>query len=92
MLLFQQKRLDISRELLKYKKDLKKKQGRGNKPKAADTISDEQINVLHKSGQLGPNSPTSMINTLLFNNCLYFGMHGNVTEHRQRRWDDPKLC
>ena len=81
-----------SREVLKCKQKDLKRQGRGNKPNAADAISDEQINILYESGQLGPNTPTSMLNTLWFNNCLYFGMRGGGAEHRQLRWGDLNLC
>ena len=81
-----------SREVLKCKQKDLKKQGRGNKPKDANAISDEQINILYESGQLGPNSPTSMLNILWFNNCLYFGMRGGGAEHRQLRWGDLNLC
>ena len=55
-------------------------------------ISDKQINILYESGQLGPNTPTSLLNTLWFNTCLYFGMLGGGAEHRQLRWGDLNLC
>ena len=80
------------REVLKCKQKDLKKQGRGNKPKAADTINDDEIELLYKSGQLGTSSPSSLINTLWMNNTLHFGMRGGGSEHRQLCWGDLTLC
>lgn len=62
-------------------KDLKMK-GMGNKPKAAAPASDSEITMLFESGQLGTDTPASIINTLWLNNTLHFGMRGGGAEHR----------
>ena len=56
-----------SREVLKCKQKNLKKTGAWKQ-----SISDEQVNILYESAWLVPNTPISMINTLWFNNCLYF--------------------
>ncbi|XP_021363676.1 glutamine-rich protein 1-like [Mizuhopecten yessoensis] len=79
-----------TREALKTKqKDLKKK-GMGNKPMAADVITDSEINTLYETKQLGKDTPESLLNTVWFNNMLHFGMRGG-DEHRQLCWGDLKL-
>ena len=62
-------------------KDLKMK-GMGNKPKAAAPASDSEIDMLYESGQLGGDTPASVINTLWLNNTLHFGMRVGGAEHR----------
>ena len=59
-----------------------KKQGKGNKDGAADTLTDAEVDALHATGQLGLSSPSSIINTLWLNNTVHFGMRGGGTEHR----------
>ncbi|XP_053383670.1 uncharacterized protein LOC128549916, partial [Mercenaria mercenaria] len=71
-------------------KDLKQ-QGRGNKPHPADEITDEEINLLYDAHQLGPASPSPLIDTLWFNNTLHFGMRTGAAEHRNLCWGDLKL-
>ena len=63
-------------------KDLKRK-GKGNKEHAADSLSDDEVNILYSSGQLGNHCPEALINTLWYNNTLHFGIRGGGTEHRQ---------
>ena len=55
---------DTSRKDLKSKQKDLKKQGLGNKPKTADAISDDDIDLLYECGQLGINTPESVLNTL----------------------------
>lgn len=62
-------------------KDLKK-QGKGNKPMAANILTDKEIDLLYANGQLGNDSPNSLINRLWLNNTLHFGMRGGGNEHR----------
>jgi hypothetical protein len=62
-------------------KDLKK-QGKGNKRKAANDITDEEVDTLYTAGELGNHSPSSLINTLWYNNTLHFGIRGGAMEHR----------
>ncbi|XP_033727679.1 glutamine-rich protein 1-like [Pecten maximus] len=72
----------------KTSKKILKKQGLGNQPKTADAISDAEINQLYDAGELGANSPNSILNTLWFNNTLLFGMRSGAAEHRALCWGD----
>ena len=69
-------------DTLKSKQKELKKRGLGNKPLAADAISENEIDKLYDNGQLGVSTPTSMINTLWLNNTVHFGMRGGGEEHR----------
>ena len=59
-----------------------KKQGKGNKPMAANILPDKEIDLLYANGQLGNESPNSLKNRLWLNNTLHFGMRGGGNEHR----------
>ena len=71
-------------------KDLKKK-GKGNRPMAADFITDTDIDRPYECGQLGTHCPTSLLNTLWYNNTLHFGMRGGTEEHHALCYGDLKL-
>ena len=43
--------------------------GKGNKPNAADPITDEEIELLYEKRILGKNTPKSLLNTIWLNNC-----------------------
>ena len=81
-----------AREALKCKQKDLKRQGKGNKPQAADAVTEEHIDKLYESDQLGTKTPSSLINTLWFNNTLHFGMRAGGAEHRQLCWGDLQLC
>ena len=51
-----------------------KKQGMGEKPYEADALTDEELDILYTNKLMGRYSPESVINTLWYNNCYYFGM------------------
>ena len=72
--------------MLKSKQRNLKKQGFGNKPKAADALTDDDIENLYQSGQLGNSTPESLLNTLWINNTMHFGMRGGSAEHRAVCW------
>ena len=79
------------REVLKCKqKDLKSK-GFGNRPNVADSISDQELDLLYEREQLGSSTPESLLNTLWLNNTLIFGMRGGSAEHRLLCWGDVQL-
>lgn len=71
-----------TRDALKAKQRDLKAQGKGSKPMKSDPITDQEIDVLYASNQLGSANPNSVINTLWFLNTLHFGMRGGSTEHR----------
>jgi hypothetical protein len=78
------------RESLKSKQITLKSQGKGNKPMAADPITDEEIEKLYACGELGTSRPSSVLNSLWFNNTIHFGMRA-TTEHYEMTWGDVCL-
>ena len=66
-------------------------QGKGNLPKRADAITDEEINTLYEKGYLGAETHSSLLNTMWFLNTLHFGIRGGREEHRSLCWGDLRL-
>ena len=78
------------REVLKAKtKDLKS-QGKGNKPQAADTITDEEVDQLYAAKQLGADNPRSLQNSMWYIFSHQFGMRTGVEMH-DLRWGDIEV-
>ncbi|CAG2186385.1 unnamed protein product [Mytilus edulis] len=80
----------LTRETLKAKQKLLKQKGKGNKPKRAQPLTDEEIAMLFDKNVLGDNSPKALLNTVWLNNCVQFGLRG-VSEHYSLRWGDVTL-
>ena len=78
------------REVLQAKMKELKSEGRGNKPQRAEPITDNEIEQLWETNQLGSSSPESIFNTLWFFNTVSFGLRGS-DEHRDMCWGDVKL-
>ena len=62
-------------------RDLKRK-GIGNKPNASAALSEDL---------LGSFTAEALLNTVWFDNIIYFGLLGRK-EHREMCWRDVKLC
>ena len=63
-----------SRTALQSKqRDLKRK-SRGNKPNASAALSEEDIQVLYEKDLLGSSTAEALLNTVLFNNTIHFGL------------------
>ena len=77
---------DVQDTLKKKQKQLKSL-GQGNRPNAADPLSDEDINNFYDRKVLGTNSPRALLNTVWLNNCIHFGMRPGK-EQRDLRWGD----
>ena len=75
---------NLTREALKAKQKQLKQQGKGNKPKRACPLTDEEINILYNRNVLGSHTPQSLLNTLWLNNSVQFGLRG-VHEHYNLR-------
>ncbi|CAG2204141.1 unnamed protein product [Mytilus edulis] len=75
----------LTKDTLKTKMKVLKKQGKGNKPNRAQPLTDMEINSLYEKTLLGDSTPEAMINTLWLNNSVHFGLRG-VTEHYELRW------
>jgi len=80
-----------TREVLKCKQKKLKTQGKGNLPKRADPISDNDIALLYEKGCLGTSTPKSLLSTMWFLNTLHFGIRGGGEEHRLLCWGDVTL-
>lgn len=79
-----------TRETLRPKQKQLKRNGKGNKPFEAASLTKEEIEMLYSSGAFGCNSPQALINTLWYNNCLHFGLPGGK-EQRDLKWGDVLL-
>ena len=78
------------RETLKCKKKSLKSLGKGNKPYASAEIIDEQLDEMYTVGTLGPNSPSSLINSLWLVCTINFGMRTGQETH-SLKWGDIVL-
>ena len=81
--------LSKTRQILETRVELLKAMGKGNKPLKSATPTRDEIDLLYQTGQLGPDTPHSMINTLYFNNTVHFGFR--EMEHWTLRWGDIQL-
>ena len=79
------------RGALKSKQMDLKSQGKGNRTNKAEALTDEEVAKLYETGQLGLSSPGSLLNSLWFYNCVYFGLRGGKEEHRRVTWGDITL-
>ena len=66
----------LTKETLKSKMKLLKKQGKGNKPNRAQPITDSELDILYESNLLGGSSPEALLNSMWFNNSVHFGLRG----------------
>ena len=58
-----------------------RKKGKGKVPNRARSLSNDEVAILWDSGQLGGETPRSLIQTLWWNNCLHFGMRSREEHH-----------
>ena len=73
-------------DILKKKQKQLKSVGKGNRPNAADPLSDEERHRhFYSHGALGIHSPRALLNTLWMNNCTFFGMRPGK-EQRDLCW------
>ncbi|XP_028417951.1 zinc finger MYM-type protein 2-like [Dendronephthya gigantea] len=79
-----------TRKCLQARSKQLKKKGKGNKPNAAEALTDDQINILYEKNLLGLSNNEALLNTLWLFNSLHFGLRG-CDEHRQMCWGDVKL-
>ena len=79
-----------ARKALQSKQVQLKKMGKGNLPKRADSLTDDEIDQLYGVRQLGKQNPASVLNTLWLNNTVHFGLR-SVTEHHAITWGDVSL-
>ncbi len=80
----------ITKKALAAKQKELKSLGKGQKPKAASSLSGSDIDALYSSRQLGLHTPTSVVNTMWYNCMMHFGMRA-TTEHKSMTWGDVQL-
>lgn len=78
------------RDVLAAKQKQLKSIGKGNKPMAADEISDDDLSVMYEKKVLGPDNPSSLIYTMWMVCTLHFGMRTGKETH-DLRWGDIQL-
>ena len=78
------------RQALEARSKELKKDGKGNKPKAAEAITDEEVNILYDKQLLGISNAEALLNTMWFMNTKHFGLRG-CDEHRVMKWGDVQL-
>ncbi|KAM4642298.1 uncharacterized protein O3C94_016663 [Discoglossus pictus] len=79
----------LTRESLKSKQKLLKKEKKNNGPKRADSLTDEDIKRLYSSGILSMDNPTSLLNLIFFNNGIHFALR--TKEQYDLQWGDIVL-
>ena len=76
-----------ARKCLEAKNKQLKKEDKGNRPNAAEPLSDDEINILYEKNLLGISNGEGLINIPWLLNSLHFGLRG-CGEHRQMCWGD----
>ena len=82
---FEQVRQALEARSKELKKDCK-----GDKPKAAEAITDEEVNNLYDNQLLGISNVGVLLNTMWFMNTKNFGLRG-CHEQRRMKWGDVHL-
>ena len=70
-----------SRSVLEGKARLLREKGMGNRPNRAHSLTKDEELVLWKCGQLGSNSPQSLINTIWWLLTQHLGLRGREKHH-----------
>ena len=81
---------DKARKCLEARSKQLKKDGKGNKPNAAEALSDVEENILYEKNLLGISNAEALLNTVWLFNSVHFGLRG-CKEHRQMTWGDVEL-
>ncbi len=76
-----------SNEKLKAARKMLKKEGKGNKPNAAEALEEQEISILWETGALGEKSPESLQNTVWYLLTVHMGMRGR-DEHYKLLYGD----
>lgn len=79
-----------ARDALAAKQKALKREGKGNLPNKATALSNEEVDQLYDSGQMGAHNPEAIINGLWWHNTTQFGLRG-ISAHRNMRWGDVSL-
>jgi len=71
----------LSRDAFAARSKSLKRQGKGNKPKAASPLTDDEIEALYQKQILGCQTPCALLNTMWYNNCVHFGLRGTTEQY-----------
>ncbi|XP_071157837.1 uncharacterized protein KIAA1958-like [Mytilus edulis] len=88
--LIKDKEFKHSRDVLMFKRKLLRQSGKGNKPKKAEPLTKEEIDILYQKKLLGAANPRALTNTVFLNNSMFFGMRSRL-EHQNLRWGNIDL-
>ena len=72
----------LSREALIAARKKLKKEGKGNRSKAADPLEKEDFEQLWESGALGEDDPETLQNSVWLMLCMHMGMRGQDEHHK----------
>jgi len=81
---------DQARKCLEARSKQLKKEGKGNKPNAAEALTDVGENILYEKNLLRISNAEALLNTVWLFNLVHFGLVG-CEEHRQMTWGDVQL-
>ena len=81
---------DQARKCLEARSTQLKKEGKGNKPNAAEALTDVEENILYEKNLLGISNAKALPTTVWLFNSVHFGLRG-CEEHRQMTWGDVQL-
>ncbi|XP_066920125.1 uncharacterized protein KIAA1958-like [Clytia hemisphaerica] len=70
-----------SRAVLEGKARLLREQGMGKRPNKAASLTKAEEEILWECGQLGTESPSSLINTIWWQFSMHFGLRGRQEHH-----------
>ena len=73
--------VDQARKCLEALSKQLKKEGKGNKPNAAEALTDVEENILYEQNLLGMSNAEALLNTVWLFNSVHFGLRG-CEEHR----------
>ena len=79
-----------SQATLKAKRAQLKSKGKGNKPHAAEELTEQEEKMLYDKGVIGTHSPEALMFLVWLNNQKHFGFRG-CQESRQMLWGDVVL-
>ena len=89
--ILEQKEFQMSRKVLAAKqKSLVQKAGKGNRPNATRSLTDEEEDKLFKSDQFGVSTPEALQRAMWWFLSLHFGFRAR-DESRKLRWGDVEL-
>ncbi|KAL9981538.1 hypothetical protein ACROYT_G010249 [Oculina patagonica] len=81
---------DQARKCLEARSKQLKNEGKGNKPNAAEALTDVEENVLFEKNLLGISNAEALLITVWLFNAVHFGLRG-CEEHGQMTWGDVEL-